>query len=1233
MASPTIEPLELDGNVEQWFQRMEAIKTVSETYSSEGSSIDDKTFAIATLGRSAMTLLQDLLYPDTIAGVSYDKIKTTLVEHLSKKRLELSERAMFYTMTQKPGETIANFYTRLKKASENCNFRTYLSDMLRDRLVLGCSCNAAKRKLLQIEELDLDDALKLLQASEVVDASNSLMNSSQPTMPVDFLKKRTKPDRQCYRCGQAMHSDRSQCPAIGKSCTKCHKPNHFAKVCRSRPSTGVTAKPKFEPNKTRRAHYVNDDDAMPTFHIEAIPCHAISSTVIPVSCNGHNIKMEVDTGSSATLISLNMWRGIGAPQLSPSSHVFTAYDGHRICPAGEFFAVLAYKEKSVHSKVTVVKAERTFGLLGRDVIDALIDLPKSMHHTEEATDYLPTVKVPPVKIELVDGARPTFCKARPVPLPLEELVDKSLCDLERKGVIKPVSSSAYASPVVWIRKPDGSLRMTADFKVFLNGIVKADSYPIPNLETIFAGMEGARSFAKIDLKEAYFQFPLDRESQEICTLNTTKGLYRLTRLPKGLKNSSAIFQRTMENVLKGLKGVIIYQDDLLLHGKDDNELTRRLTAVTKRLEDKGFTINVNKSVFLAKEIKFLGYLISDKGISPDPSTKEKLQKCQPPRNRSELESFLGFLNFYGRMIPNFAEIVNPLNSLRKQGVPFVWTQHHQTAFETLLKCITSDNTVLRPYSLKEEVVVTTDASEHAIGGVLSQSDKPVICVSRSLSSAERNYSNVEREGLAIIWTLERLRQLLLGRSFKLITDHRPLLKIFGGNSLPKVVSSRLTRWASRLQAFDYTVIYKPGTDIPHADALTRLRFPSDEDMVVNSTKIVPAVPSDILNKVTFATESDRLSCAIRTRIVKGRWSNCSQREMPFKRLKESLTVEDGLIFMGTRLYVPYVCRKDVFDEAHCTHAGIQSTSRRISLCCWWPSLSKDVQKWIQNCEQCATIRPKPGRDIFTWRKEDQPFKRVHMDFCYVPNVGNILVLVDSYSGWIEAFPLKDRTSNRILHKLNSFAIRFGFPETLVSDNAQEFVSTELNAWCQRNGVLKKESPPYHPQSNGAAERAVQVIKAGLRAWPASNTNFKAFLQRILLQHRSSSRRSDGRSPAEVVFGRRMRVPLSSRSFGTTVIYKPNNVIPSKALTYLTSAGSNTSWLLDRARGELKLAHENQLGATIPEVQPEGATVQEDAAPLTSNNDQDSTEDIAPVQIPRRSTRTRRQRVLTQYDDL
>ena len=176
----------------------------------------------------------------------------------------------------------------------------------------------------------------------------------------------------------------------------------------------------------------------------------------------------------------------------------------------------------------------------------------------------------------------------------------------------------------------------------------------------------------------------------------------------------------MENVLKDLKGVIIYQDDLLVHGRNVNELTRRLTAVTKRLEEKGFTINTCKSVFLAKEIKFLGYSISAKGISPDPTTKKKIQACLPPRNKKELESFLGLLNFYGRMIPNYAEIVRPLNVLRKQGVPFAWTPGHQQAFDALLKCVTDESTVLRPYSLTEEAVVTTDASEHTIGGILSQ---------------------------------------------------------------------------------------------------------------------------------------------------------------------------------------------------------------------------------------------------------------------------------------------------------------------------------------------------------------------------------------------------------------------------------------------------------------------------------------------------------------------------------
>ena len=272
----------------------------------------------------------------------------------------------------------------------------------------------------------------------------------------------------------------------------------------------------------------------------------------------------------------------------------------------------------------------------------------------------------------------------------------------------------------------------------------------------------------------------------------------MLRLPKGMKNSSAIFQRVMESTLKDIPGIVIFQDDILLHAPSSDTLAKRLTAVLNRLDEKGVTVNRSKSIFNATEVKFLGHLISSTGIRPDPAIVEKIFSFKPPQSKSELESFLGLVNFFGRMIPDFSKIVGPLHTLRKKDVPFRWTCAHQLSFNRLLQLL-SEPPVLSSYDLNQPVSLTTDASEKAIGAVLTQNGKPVIFVSRSLTKTEQRYSNVEREALAVVWAVLRLKQFLLGRHFILITDHKPLEKIFGGTMLPKVTSNRLMRWSILLQ--------------------------------------------------------------------------------------------------------------------------------------------------------------------------------------------------------------------------------------------------------------------------------------------------------------------------------------------------------------------------------------------------------------------------------------------------
>ena len=222
---------------------------------------------------------------------------------------------------------------------------------------------------------------------------------------------------------------------------------------------------------------------------------------------------------------------------------------------------------------------------------------------------------------------------------------------------------------------------------------------------------------------------------------------------------------------------------------------------------------MEKSIVNVQEVKFLGHRLSSAGIHPDPDIVQKILSCKPPKDKADLECFLGLVNFFGRMIPRFSNTSQPLHELRRKDKPFIWEQSHQNAFDSLLKSL-SAQPVLKPYDLQQEATLTTDSSSVAIGGVLTQNGAPVIYVSRTLTSAERNYSNIEREGLAVVWCVLRLQQLLLGRKFNLVSDHRPLIKLFGNFALPKIASARITRWAAILQRFDFDITYKPGSSIP-----------------------------------------------------------------------------------------------------------------------------------------------------------------------------------------------------------------------------------------------------------------------------------------------------------------------------------------------------------------------------------------------------------------------------------
>ena len=356
--------------------------------------------------------------------------------------------------------------------------------------------------------------------------------------------------------------------------------------------------------------------------------------------------------------------------------------------------------------------------------------------------------------------------------------------------------------------------------------------------------------------------------------------------------------------------------------------------------------------------------------------------------------------------------------------------------------------------------------------------------------------------------------------------------------------------------------------------------------------------------------------------------------------------------MGERLYLPASMRKDAFSAAHEIHTGYKATYERLRQTVWWPGMFRDVRGWVLSCSFCSTVRPRlPPKSEASWPK-GLPFQRIHADWCHVPGEGNLLLLVDAESGWIEATLLKERTTDKVISCLSTLCSRFGVPKTLVSDNGPEFVSEALNRWCAKNGIEKLESPPYHQQSNGVAERGVQTIKRSLAAWriELAHLPFVEYLKRVLLHHRACFRRRDGRTRAEVVFGRNLRLPLTSKfGFGEAVQVQAGGK-GMRAASFLMQRGSNTAFVIDSETSKLRLAHDEQLApsgrpldpplcASTPKVPRESPVQIKDVSQDRPAGISPSCEDTLPMvsddvpTVPARPKRVIRKRHVLDYDDL
>ena len=524
------------------------------------------------------------------------------------------------------------------------------------------------------------------------------------------------------------------------------------------------------------------------------------------------------------------------------------------------------------------------------------------------------VKDVEASLVLRDDSNPIMLKARSLPYALRHKVEDELNSMVESGILSKVDDSPWGTPLVPVKKDGGeSVRICGDYKSTLNKCVSTRQYPLPTAEECFNTVRGGLKFSKVDIKKAYNNIQIRDEDRVLTTLNTHKGLYQWNRLPYGISSSAAIFQSIMDDTLRGVPMTCCRIDDILISGKNDEEHLINLNRVISRLERRGFKCKLEKTCFMEKEVIYLGHRVSAEGIQPVQSKVDSLKLAPEPKNVDQLVSFLGAVNYYRRYLPNLSSVIAPLYRLKAKGVPWKWSNEEHKAFQSLKNLLCSRR-VLTFYNPKLPLKLDTDASKSGIGAVLSHimpngEERPIEYVSRTLSSAERNYAQIDKEALAIVWSIKRLHIYLYGRRFKLVTDHKALVRIFGDKPIPEMTANRITRWALFLTNYQYDIEYRTTKDHANCDMLSRLpkevRHPTvvkDDCLDMFSLTVSEAMLNAEL--VARETKKDPILSKVFCYILEGWPDNlkCEGELASFWSRRDELTVELGCVTCKVERY-------------------------------------------------------------------------------------------------------------------------------------------------------------------------------------------------------------------------------------------------------------------------------------------------------------------------------------------
>jgi transposase InsO family protein len=609
-------------------------------------------------------------------------------------------------------------------------------------------------------------------------------------------------------------------------------------------------------------------------------------------------------------------------------------------------------------------------------------------------------------------------------------------------------------------------------------------------------------------------------------------------MPFGIANAPAIFQRAIDQVIAGIPNTAAYLDDILITGKIDEEHIQTLERVLSKLAEFGFTCNPAKCSFFQNEVTYLGFIIDKNGKRPDPKRVEAILKMPTPKNIKELEAFIGKVNYYGKFISNFSEKCKVLNKLRQADMTWHWNPECQTAFDNLLQDIATATTLVH-YDPTLPLILATDASQYGIGAVILHrssdgSERPIAHASKTLTAAEQKYSQIEKEAFSIIYGVKKFHQFLTGRTFELNTDHKPLLTIFNPvKPLPVATANRLQRWAITLMGYSYNIHYKSTHCHANADALSRLPVRDDDSVLDDDAMNINSIQAELESQwplkatdIAAATDKDETLQLVR-RFTFTKWP-CSKIKNPkllsYFSHRFLLSVVNGCILRDTQVIIPEQLRDRVLQMLHDTHLGTVKMKQLARSYCWWPNINKDIEKITRSCTIGSQLQPVPRQHFKSWEEPHHVWSRVHMDFLGPIWNSKWLIIIDAKSKFPIVADMGNNTCGKnLIHALEQVIDWFGPPQTLVTDNGPPFNSYELIQFYKKYGIDHITTAPYHPASNGIAERFVRSFKEGMiKEQKMGEKDKYTALRRILRNYRWTPHTTTGVSPANLMLQHSIR---------------------------------------------------------------------------------------------------------------